>query len=216
MSDIQDNSEKNPWFQIKEIRYSDKANPQDNFNTADIAALLLEERLEISQAVMPACIDWDGLDEDPEENTMGKVIRFIALNTWRLLRIFSVMKNFSLQVSGWGVNEKGDLSENLRTIDLPYVSRKQCLSIVPTDFRHYVTFDKFCVGTEKGEYTKLLQILVTLSSAYWYIKKFSFSSTIIIDLLAFTFFSQVQEYSKETVVVVFCLRKANCTIFEVS
>ncbi|XP_065209906.1 modular serine protease-like [Planococcus citri] len=99
-----------------------------NYNTADIVALILKEKLDISATVLPACIDWagSGTITHPEENTLGKV-------------------------SGWGrIEYEGKYSENLTTVNLPFISRQRCYNIVRHDFKPFITLDKFCAGKEGG------------------------------------------------------------------
>ncbi|XP_065223466.1 modular serine protease-like isoform X2 [Planococcus citri] len=114
-------------YKIKEIRFSNKGYQGINsYYAADIAAIILKEKITISPTVLPACIDWIGLStSEPVEGTFAKV-------------------------SGWGENEYGYLSEKLMTIYLPFISRERCLNIVPDDFKPFITFDKFCAGSEKG------------------------------------------------------------------
>lgn len=48
------------------------------------------------------------------------------------------------------MNEHGKYSENLTTANLPFMSRDTCLKTVPDDFKSFITFDKFCAGSEDG------------------------------------------------------------------
>ncbi|XP_065208512.1 modular serine protease-like [Planococcus citri] len=114
-------------FKIKEIRFAGKGYfGNTNYNTADIVALILKEKLNISATVLPACIDWTGSGTitHPEEDTLGKV-------------------------SGWGrIEYEGKYSENLTTVNLPFISRQRCYNIVLDDFKPFITLDKFCAGKE--------------------------------------------------------------------
>ncbi|XP_065208510.1 uncharacterized protein LOC135837230 [Planococcus citri] len=116
-------------FKIKEIQFAGKGYfGNTNYNTADIVALILKEKLDISATVLPACIDWTGSGRItyPEEDTLGKV-------------------------SGWGrIEHEGKYSENLTTVNLPFISRQRCYDIVPDDFKPFITLDKFCAGKEGG------------------------------------------------------------------
>ncbi|XP_065204421.1 uncharacterized protein LOC135834470 [Planococcus citri] len=115
-------------FKLKEIRYSSKGYfGINNYFAADIAILILQEKLTISPTVLPACVDWASLSANryPPENTPAKVV-------------------------GWGKNEHGKLSEKLQTVNLPYISRERCLNTVPDEFKAFITFDKFCAGSENG------------------------------------------------------------------
>lgn len=119
----------NPYqkaFKIKKILVSDKGySDLADFHTADIVILVLKEKITLSPTVLPACIDPIHIREYPPEGTLAKV-------------------------SGWGYNENDALLEPLHTADLPFISRKRCIEMVPKDFRPYVTFDKFCAGSETG------------------------------------------------------------------
>ncbi|XP_065204423.1 uncharacterized protein LOC135834471 isoform X2 [Planococcus citri] len=115
-------------FKLRDIRYSNKGYIGiNNYFAADIAILILQEKLDISPTVLPACVDWAGLRTNryPPENTPAKVV-------------------------GWGKNEHGKLSEKLMTVDLPFISRERCLNNVPDEFKAFITFDKFCAGSEDG------------------------------------------------------------------
>ncbi|XP_065204426.1 modular serine protease-like [Planococcus citri] len=113
---------------IKEIRFSKKGYiGLNNHYAADIVILILQQPVTISPTVLPACIDWATLNKGitPLEGTPGKVV-------------------------GWGLNENGRYSENLLTVNLPYIGRERCLSTVPDDFKPFITLDKFCAGTQTG------------------------------------------------------------------
>ncbi|XP_065210568.1 modular serine protease-like [Planococcus citri] len=114
-------------YKIKEIRFSNKGYfPTLTYHADDIAILILDEKIEISPTVLPACVDWIHTQKyHPPEGTPGKVV-------------------------GWGVNELGKLSEQLLTANLPFISNNRCISIVPNDFKPYITYDKFCAGSETG------------------------------------------------------------------
>ncbi|XP_065210570.1 clotting factor C-like [Planococcus citri] len=112
-------------FKIKEIRFSNKGYfaAQTNFEN-DIAILILNGKIEISWIALPACIHWIHTHH-PREDTPGKAV-------------------------GWGFNEFGKLNEKLQTGILPFISNKRCTSIVPKDFKPYITYDKFCTGSKIG------------------------------------------------------------------
>ncbi|XP_065225688.1 uncharacterized protein LOC135849263 [Planococcus citri] len=97
-----------------------------NFGS-DIVLLILNEKINAGQAVIPACID-DRAIKDGEylvENALGKVV-------------------------GWGLDDKDEYTEKLMATDLPFISRSRCVNIVPNDFKPYITNDKFCAGSETG------------------------------------------------------------------
>lgn len=128
--------------------------------------LILEEKIEISASVLPACVDWIALSQktNPAEDTLGKVLNlpFYALisdSSNKPNLAYSVMNDFFLsKVSGWGLTgvESGTYSEKLLTANLSFISRERCLRTVPDGFREYVTFDKFCAGAENGEHDVLM------------------------------------------------------------
>ncbi|XP_065210210.1 suppressor of tumorigenicity 14 protein homolog isoform X2 [Planococcus citri] len=120
-----DNSEQKV-FKVKEIRFSKRGYiGLENRYAADIAILILNEGITISPSVLPACVYWTRPKRNPLEGVLGKVV-------------------------GWGLNEKGDYPENLTTTNLPYISHSRCLDQVPIDYRVFITFDKFCAGSETG------------------------------------------------------------------
>ncbi|XP_065209905.1 uncharacterized protein LOC135838202 [Planococcus citri] len=108
-------------FKIKEIRFAEEGDFSNiYYYQADIVALILKEKLDISGTVFPACIDWIG-------------------------------RYNNASVSGWDkIEYEGEYSENLTTVNVPFISRKRCGNIVPDDFMPYITFDKFCTGKEGG------------------------------------------------------------------
>ncbi|KYN22959.1 Limulus clotting factor C, partial [Trachymyrmex cornetzi] len=89
----------------------------------DIAVLKLKTPFELTTLVRPACVDWDNTYER-EQLQVGH----------------------SGKVVGWGKDIKGESTQNLHEIDMPFVPYDQCLSAVPRDFRGYLTSDKFCAG----------------------------------------------------------------------
>ncbi|KAK2583973.1 hypothetical protein KPH14_006435 [Odynerus spinipes] len=94
---------------------------------ADIAILKLVKPFDLSALVGLVCLDWDNVYEDKQLQSghVGKVV-------------------------GWGKQIDGTYSETLQDIDVPYVSYNQCLTIVPLNFRGYITSDKFCAGNVNG------------------------------------------------------------------
>lgn len=55
--------------------------------------------------------------------------------------------NFLGRVSGWGLSESGGKpSETLRSVELPAITRAECLIESKVLFRPNVTVDKFCAG----------------------------------------------------------------------
>lgn len=70
----------------------------------------------------------------------GKIKRTRELTSW-------------FQVVGWGKDIKGESTESLQEIDMPFVPYHQCLSAVPLDFQGFLTSDKFCAGHLNGKFT---------------------------------------------------------------
>ncbi|XP_065204432.1 modular serine protease-like isoform X2 [Planococcus citri] len=131
---VSDNENQKP-YEIKEIRLSGKGYMGlKNYFTADIAILILERNITSNPTVLPAHIDWQSLvlGEYPPEGTLGKV-------------------------AGWGLDENGKYTEKLMAVSLPYISRARCLITVPDDFRAYISFDKFCAGSDKEDSPSVLQ-----------------------------------------------------------
>lgn len=64
------------WFQLKEIRFSNKGYyATQTYFANDIAILILQGKIEISPTVLPACVDWIHTEKySPPEGTPGKVI----------------------------------------------------------------------------------------------------------------------------------------------
>ncbi|XP_032685376.1 modular serine protease-like isoform X2 [Odontomachus brunneus] len=93
----------------------------------DIALVKLKKPFELTALVRPICMDWDNVyeREQLQEGQSGKV-------------------------AGWGKNIKGESTQTLYEIDMPYVPYHQCLSAVPMDFRGFITSDKFCAGRLNG------------------------------------------------------------------
>ncbi|XP_065204430.1 modular serine protease-like [Planococcus citri] len=122
-------------YKIKEIRLSGKGYMGlNNYFTADIAILILERNITFKPTVLQAHVDWQSLvlGEYPPEGTLGKV-------------------------AGWGLDENGRYTEALMAVSLPYISRARCLITVPDDFRAYISFDKFCAGSDKEDSPSVLQ-----------------------------------------------------------
>lgn len=58
-----------------------------------------------------------------------------------------IHKPFIFQVSGWGKTEKGVVSEELRTLEIPYKYQEVCMAELPESFadKYYIS-GKFCAG----------------------------------------------------------------------
>ncbi|XP_012218810.1 modular serine protease isoform X2 [Linepithema humile] len=93
----------------------------------DICLVKLMTPFELTVLVRPVCLDWDNAYEREQ------------------LRVGQAGK-----VVGWGKDIKGESTESLQEIDMPFVPYHQCLSAVPLDFRGFLTSDKFCAGHLNG------------------------------------------------------------------
>ncbi|XP_014486724.1 PREDICTED: limulus clotting factor C-like [Dinoponera quadriceps] len=93
----------------------------------DIALVKLKTSFKLNAQVQPVCIDWTNNFE------------------WKQLQLGQ-----SGKVVGWGKNIEGKSTEILYEIDMPFVPYQQCLSTVPSNFRGYLTPDKFCAGHLNG------------------------------------------------------------------
>ncbi|XP_065207242.1 uncharacterized protein LOC135836375 [Planococcus citri] len=112
-------------MKIKEIRFPKKGYyGVSTYYASDMAILILRDPITINPAVLPICINWADVKSGkyPSEGELGKVV-------------------------GWGRTENGTLSTVLRNISLPYISYQRCVDKVNSDFKPFVTFDKFCAGT---------------------------------------------------------------------
>lgn len=67
---------------------------------------------------------------------------------------------FYKQAVGWGKTAEGVPSIELQEINLPYIPFEQCMSDVPSEFRGYVTPDKFCAGYLNGMSKNIEQFLL--------------------------------------------------------
>ncbi|XP_012146634.1 modular serine protease-like isoform X2 [Megachile rotundata] len=93
----------------------------------DIAVIKLISPFELTALVRPICIDW--------ENEYERV---------------QLQVGQSGKSVGWGKMINDLPSETLQEVIMPFVPYDQCLSDVPSDFRGYITSDKFCAGYLNG------------------------------------------------------------------
>ncbi|XP_043584684.1 modular serine protease-like isoform X2 [Bombus pyrosoma] len=93
----------------------------------DIALLKLTSSFELTAQVRPICMDWDNMYERKQLQVgqNGKAV-------------------------GWGKTIEDMPSKVLQEVSLPYIPYDQCLLAVPSDFRGYITSDKFCAGNLNG------------------------------------------------------------------
>ncbi|XP_073963740.1 proclotting enzyme-like isoform X1 [Choristoneura fumiferana] len=107
------------------VRYHDAATSYQE----DIAVLLLAQEFTVSQAVRPACVNFeeDFDNEQLEEGNLGTIL-------------------------GWGLTEEdGDPSQILNFLELPTVSIEECLKSADASFLRYITSDKICAGVTTGK-----------------------------------------------------------------
>ncbi|XP_066906922.1 modular serine protease isoform X2 [Halyomorpha halys] len=97
-----------------------------NMNQDDIALLVLNDTIKFSNIAMPVCIDWKNLYE-PHEAEVGTV-------------------------AGWGYNNKGVLSEDLKIIRMQLRNFGECRNNVGKGYTSYLTADKIC-ATNKDDDT---------------------------------------------------------------
>ncbi|XP_060836504.1 uncharacterized protein LOC132919163 isoform X2 [Rhopalosiphum padi] len=92
----------------------------------DIAVIVLSKRVNISDAVAPVCVDWNGI-HNVTNGTQGKIV-------------------------GWGNTEKNRPSPVLLEANLTYIDNNSCRNIYRIkDFQKFITFDKFCAGSTSGQ-----------------------------------------------------------------
>lgn len=64
--------------------------------------------------------------------------------------------NYVFQVAGWGLTEKQEVSNELRTLNLPVIERSVCLKeLQQYHYTGFLTSDKFCAGLLNGLYNIL-------------------------------------------------------------
>lgn len=94
---------------------------------SDIALLQLVAPVELSDDILPVCMDWklDDITAHLSHRSIGIVM-------------------------GMGTSEFGDRAERLRAATLRVASNAHCLTHQKRDFQKFVTFTTFCAGWENG------------------------------------------------------------------
>lgn len=92
---------------------------------SDLALVELAESVEISDYIMPVCLNWNMNDIAVHDELVGIIV-------------------------GFGLTENATTSENLRVAKMPIVSTEKCLAHQTADFRKYLTFTTFCAGWGNG------------------------------------------------------------------
>lgn len=71
-------------FQVREINFADRGQHPLGYFAADIAVLIVRERLKFDRFVLPACVDWRSTRVfNPGPNATGRVINYISLTQSR-------------------------------------------------------------------------------------------------------------------------------------
>ncbi|XP_060836525.1 modular serine protease-like isoform X2 [Rhopalosiphum padi] len=96
----------------------------NRYYSDDISVIVLSNKVNISDAVAPVCVDWNGR-YNVTNGAQGKIV-------------------------GWGNTEKDIPSPVLLEATLPYIDYNSCRSMYTNDFQKFVTFDKFCAGSISG------------------------------------------------------------------
>lgn len=109
---------------VKEIHHPSGYSDYDGLYSNDVAVLILEAFIEFKPHVVPACINYHYRYEE-KVIAAGKIGR----------------------VAGWGLTtSNGQLSNELKTIELPVVDRDVCRASLNQPTRNFLTSDKYCVG----------------------------------------------------------------------
>ncbi|RZF47444.1 hypothetical protein LSTR_LSTR007371 [Laodelphax striatellus] len=94
---------------------------------SDLAILIFKEIVQLTDAIHPACIQWD-------EDYSDKI----------------TMPGSKGIVAGWGFTENDSPSDVLRYINIPIINTSQCIDNEPEDFRKFITYTSFCAGYNNG------------------------------------------------------------------
>ncbi|CAH1709698.1 unnamed protein product [Aphis gossypii] len=108
---------------VEKVYLNEYYRGEDGFYNNDIAVIVLENRISISSAVAPVCVDWAKIHNNNIRNGIeGKIV-------------------------GWGETEKGKQSSNLLEASLPYIDHDSCRRMHNYKFDKFITPDKFCAGS---------------------------------------------------------------------
>lgn len=125
-SGYNDPREKNKFqvLHIRDIAYPDGYNDYTGLYANDIAILVLDKYIEFRRNIAPVCVN---LHYQFEE-------RVITPGLWG-------------RVPGWGVTKiGGDISDELKSIEIPVVNRTECRAHLDRATRPFLTAEKFCAG----------------------------------------------------------------------
>ncbi|XP_003240403.1 trypsin-1 [Acyrthosiphon pisum] len=106
---------------VEHIHLNDNFFGPSVFFAQDIAIIVLEKRVSISNDVAPVCIDWNGK--------------------------YNVVNGDQGKIVSWGQTETGYSSPVLLEASLPYIDHSSCRNMYTNGFELFVTDDKFCAGS---------------------------------------------------------------------
>lgn len=115
-------------FPVAKIHYLEGYMDFNGLYANDIALLVLKQYIEFKPHIAPICFDYD-LTFDEKTVPVGWVGH----------------------AAGWGLNDSNGIpSTLLKLIELPVVSREECIKATGVQFAPFVTPDKFCAGHLTG------------------------------------------------------------------
>ncbi|XP_059045004.1 modular serine protease-like [Achroia grisella] len=125
-----DPGDKNPQMaDVKSIEIPESYHGRTTNYAQDIAVLVLSVSFTYESHIAPVCLDFDDTFDNRQltrRDSKGKV-------------------------AGWGLVSEGNASPTLQVVELPIISYGDCSSLIPEDFRRYLTYDKICAGyIDKG------------------------------------------------------------------
>lgn len=113
---------------IDKLLYDEAYNHEQSYFVNDIVVAVLEKYIEFKTYVAPVCIKWTLSFEESK-----------------------VMAGVYGKVAGWGLTKPGgETSPVLKAIEMPTISREECIANSPETFKNFITFDKFCAGYLDG------------------------------------------------------------------
>ncbi|CAI6344828.1 unnamed protein product [Macrosiphum euphorbiae] len=109
---------------VEMIHLNDDYYGPSGYHAADIAIIVLKDRVSFSNGVAPVCIDWNG-KYNIANGDRGKIV-------------------------GWGITEENIPSPVLLEESLSYIDRSSCRDMYTNGFENFITVDKFCAGSALG------------------------------------------------------------------
>uniref|UniRef100_A0A1B6KQM2 Peptidase S1 domain-containing protein n=2 Tax=Graphocephala atropunctata TaxID=36148 RepID=A0A1B6KQM2_9HEMI len=110
-------------FKVKRIYLLPVYRHKVNKYNSNIAVLILKARLKLTKNILPACL--------PSNET-------------------AVYPYIMSIVSGWGVNENQELSQDLLYMKVPIVDVMKCLKNIQNNLIQFVSYTTFCAGYING------------------------------------------------------------------